>query len=339
MPTQTQKTRKAIQELGSDWIGEQPVWLGNHDGVVVSPTPGRYYARQINGQVIEVLNSRLAPPLFDLHVLVRRSRTQPGIWQIAEILQDYDSPADQGLIAAHHTQHEEEGFDRVAIDRKQVKQLSLRVSGTWTVVLFGATVVTTSGIVLIDNQELDLSSYVITAGAKFVTIQADNTGTISFIDGTVFGSPELATEADIPAPDVGKYMIGYVLFYEGQTELADNNIRVPIALSSSGGAAVWGEISGTLADQTDLQAALDLKLESVSWGDILGTLADQVDLQAELDLKLEDAPSDGETYGRKDGAWEAVATGGSELIMESGVTSPPVPIETSEGDDWIYAST
>jgi hypothetical protein len=27
---------------------------------------------------------------------------------------------------------------------------------------------------------------------------------------------------------------------------------------------------------------------------------------------------------------------GAELLMQDGVTSPPVPIETEAGDDWLY---
>lgn len=57
-------------------------------------------------------------------------------------------------------------------------------------------------------------------------------------------------------------------------------------LSATGGAAVWGSITGTLSDQTDLQAALDAKLSGVAWGIITGTLSDQTDLQAALDAKL-----------------------------------------------------
>jgi hypothetical protein len=30
------------------------------------------------------------------------------------------------------------------------------------------------------------------------------------------------------------------------------------------------------------------------------------------------------------------ATGPRELLMADGVTSPPVPIETEAGDDWLY---
>lgn len=45
---------------------------------------------------------------------------------------------------------------------------------------------------------------------------------------------------------------------------------------------------------------------SVAWGDITGTLSSQTDLQGALDAKLTDAPSDGSYYMRKDAAWEAV---------------------------------
>jgi hypothetical protein len=52
-----------------------------------------------------------------------------------------------------------------------------------------------------------------------------------------------------------------------------------------GGAAIWGGITGTLSNQTDLQTVLDSKLSSVTWGSITGTLANQTDLQSALDAK------------------------------------------------------
>src|SRR5689334_23303567 len=58
-----------------------------------------------------------------------------------------------------------------------------------------------------------------------------------------------------------------------------------------------------------------------------------------LEMGFVDAPSDGQTYGRKDGAWEVVTggTGGvAQLLMEDGVTFPPVPLTNEDGTDWIY---
>lgn len=90
-----------------------------------------------------------------------------------------------------------------------------------------------------------------------------------------------------------------------------------------GASAVWGNITGALADQTDLQSALDAKLDDsqldvdadlsadsdtliasqkavksyvdahgASWGAIGGTLSSQTDLQAVLDAKLDDSQLD-----------------------------------------------
>ena len=61
------------------------------------------------------------------------------------------------------------------------------------------------------------------------------------------------------------------------------------------GASVWGQITGTLSDQTDLQEALNAKADSAD----LGTMS-----------SVNDAPSDDKTYGRKNGEWAEVTGGG-----------------------------
>src|SRR5688572_2943756 len=115
---------KRVREIGSDWIGEQVVRLGDYSEAVSTGTPGQYFARQMNGRVITVINAIATAPRFDKRVLVRRSKIQPNIWKIAEVLEDYIDPIDEGQVAYHHEQHEEQGSDRLTIDRKQVKQLS-----------------------------------------------------------------------------------------------------------------------------------------------------------------------------------------------------------------------
>lgn len=60
-----------------------------------------------------------------------------------------------------------------------------------------------------------------------------------------------------------------------------------INATGGGGASVWGAITGTISDQTDLQSALDEKIEGVSWGDVTGSLSDQTDLNSALESKLE----------------------------------------------------
>lgn len=92
----------------------------------------------------------------------------------------------------------------------------------------------------------------------------------------------------------------------------------------------WGEILGTLGDQTDLASALNAKLEItdaastyqtlsgmsdyLSKAGNLSGLSDNATARSNLGLgnfaTVNDAPSDGQTYGRNNGAW-VVAGGGS----------------------------
>lgn len=288
-----QKTIKRIQEIGSEFLGWQVVRLGNYEEIVESGTPGRYFARQYNGDVIEVVNTARASPRFDLHVLVRRTKTQPNVWKIIEVLEDYTDPAEEGELGYHHKQHEEDGPDRLALHRKQIKQLSCRVSGTWAVRVYGATIITPNGVQVVNTKTINLASYVVTIGAKFVTIQTDEDGALSVVDGTPFGSPGIATRANIPLPSADHFMIAYILLYEGQTALQDKDIQVPIPLAGGAGGAGG----------------------------------------------VEEAPNDGEIYGRRNEAWEIIPetiNTVAKLVMEPGLSSPPVPVENVDGTDWVY---
>lgn len=113
---------------------------------------------------------------------------------------------------------------------------------------------------------------------------------------------------------------------------------IPRGESGSGGASMWGEITGTLSDQTDLQTALNAKANTADLGDL--ATQDTVDYQTEVTNKptlgalagmdsidytgnyltnkptlgtmsaVNDAPSDGNEYVRKNGSW-SVASGGT----------------------------
>lgn len=310
MTDRPNRIHKRIRELGSDWLGDQVVRLGNTAGIVETGISGQYWARQHNGKEIRVINSIAVAPIFDTRVLVSRSRHQPSIWRISEILEDYLDPVSGGAVAKHAEQHEETGFDRVTLDRKQIRQLSARAAGGWNVQVSGGAVQTESGIVIINHALLDFSSYAVTEGAKYVSIEADSTGALSLHAGAVFPAPNAGTAADIPAPDPGKYAFAYVLLYEGQTQIIDNHIRAILPLPGAGTTPL------DLFDDTE---------------------GDPEDVS-------EVAPADGtsEFAARRDHVHLYTPPpgggGSSELVMESGVTSPPVPIENSSGDDWIYSS-
>jgi hypothetical protein len=248
MATIRQRLTKLIDERAGEWLDEQVVWLGDYDQTVLTDTAGMFSARQVNGKVIKVYNSAHVPPTFDLQVKVGRSKSLPNIWQIIAIRETYTEPAAGGELAYHHEQHEFPGGDTVWVDPKQILRLTVLVedAAAFIVRVIGSVIRTTSGIAQVNTQSVDLSSYVPATGAVFVTIQADDDGLLSVVEGDVFASPFIGTFADVPAPDADKYMIAFVLLHEGN-------------------------ISGTLSNQTDLQNALDALQNSSSSGSQAGS--------------------------------------------------------------------
>lgn len=141
--------------------------------------------------------------------------------------------------------------------------------------------------------------------------------------GSIAGS--LAAQADLVAALAAKLNTAD-LASQAEAEAGTNNtkwmtaLRVAQAIESRPLAAVWGDVVGTLADQTDLQAALAAKLavsllasqaqaeagsdnatwmsplrvaQAIAalqadppWGSITGTLSAQTDLQAAIDARV-----------------------------------------------------
>jgi len=75
----------------------------------------------------------------------------------------------------------------------------------------------------------------------------------------------------------------------GQVLGLDSSLNPVWVNQSGGGSANWGNIGGTLADQTDLKNALDAAAGSAAWGGITGTLDNQTDLKNALDAKFTSA--------------------------------------------------
>jgi len=101
--------------------------------------------------------------------------------------------------------------------------------------------------------------------------------------------------------------------------------EVTIEIGQGGGDAVWGDIIGTLSNQTDLA------LQQTAQDDLISTNATDIGTNVTGILALDtsqgiqdtaiglntakvtfpEAPNDGTQYARKDLGWEAVATGGA----------------------------
>lgn len=78
----------------------------------------------------------------------------------------------------------------------------------------------------------------------------------------------------------------------------------------SGLGATWGNITGTLSDQTDLQAALDGKYDA-----------------SNPNGYIQDASADGNLYGRKNGMWEVVPSSSSVWGSITGTLSDQTDLQ------------
>jgi hypothetical protein len=228
---------KKVSKPQTGWLDVFPAVIGKADGTVLTEVPGEIYVRNVlNGQTLRVHNS-VAPNTPLLQVDVGRRVERPGLWQVKGTREAFPIPAGGANVPYHHEQHEEEGPDRLNLNRKQILYLTVRVSDAtnFLVRVYGGVPFVGTGYALIANQEVDLSAYVPAIGAVYVNIESDNDGVLTVHEGTAFEAAELATAGDIPVPEAGQYRIATVLLFESMTELLDQHILVPMPLETNPG--------------------------------------------------------------------------------------------------------
>jgi preprotein translocase subunit SecE len=272
--------QKAVQKFAAEYLNIQTARLGRLDGVTVETgTAGALWARQWNGKEIQVYNRALVPADFDLRVLVGTYRTQPNKWFILQAMEDYLTPAAGGRVAYHHSQHEFGGADVVWVNRKQVTSFSAIVSDpdAFLVQLYGGSVVTPNGVGVLDHQTVDLSSYVPAFGALYVNIEVDDDMTVTVHASDNFGSVLAANPSYVPLPDPGKYILAYILLFQGQTQLIDDYIIVPMPISmlprSAGLQVHEASADAPLdADEWGFWDVVDAVYKKITWANLKAAL-------------------------------------------------------------------
>jgi len=275
---------KLTEQRGDQWLEKIPAWLGDHTGQVSTGTPGLIFVRTAEGQVLTVFNN-IAPSEYNILVKIGRSKDQPHLWQVIERREVWSVPASSSVVH-HHQQHMFMAPDMVPIDRKQILALTVLVSdpANFIVRVYGSVVHTATGIRKIETEDIDLSSYVVTEGAKFVSIESDDDGVLTVHEGTAFDAPEIGTYADVPVPDPGKYLIAFVLLYDGQSQLSNNDIRVPFPLgviAKGSGLQIDEAAADTPADgdKFGFWDIVDDALKSITWANIKATLKTYFDAE------------------------------------------------------------
>lgn len=313
MPARTnsrlRQVLKKVQKPQTGWLDLFPAVIGKSDGTILTGTNGLIHVRNIlNGQDLTVYNF-VVPNRFGLQVEVGRRVDQLGLWQVKGALETFDTPAGGTSVPYHAEQHQFPNGDTVYINRKQITALTVLVSDAagFIVRVYGAAVRTATGIAKISTQAVDLSTYVPATGAVFVSIESDDDGALTVNEGAGFASPAIATVADIPVPAVGKYMLAFILLWGGMEELKDDQIVVPMPLA----------MDYSLFENINLDNLLDVNAPTPSAGDVLTW--DEI-----AEEWVASNPAEGHVHEH-------------ELLMEDGVTFPPVPLTNEDGTDWMYA--
>jgi hypothetical protein len=178
---------------------------------------------------------------------------------------------------------------------------------------------------------------VVISGDRYLTTSTtSNTisnGNKTFTIGT--GLSYTPTQNITISYDASNHMHGEVLTYNSGTGVLTVDINhhtgsgtyaawvVNVGGVTPATSVAWGAITGTLSSQTDLQNALDLKLAAT-------TAASTYYLQTNPDGFIGDAPSDGSTYGRNNGAWTVAGGGGSYLPLAGGALDANASVTASD---------
>lgn len=199
--------------------------LGDYSGVVETGKPYQVYARNRSGEVMKVYNYSV-PNIAGLKVEIGKVAGQ-NTWQVIGYRNAYQNPTIPN-VADHNSQHR-----YLPVYRDQLVPLMfLPTTDPFIIQIYGAAVIIDNTWAIVENQTLDLTSYVPTAGALYVTLQYDTSGAVSVVTGSTLESKEILQVSDAPPADANKILFGAVRLYDGQATLdRENDFLYPFNVS------------------------------------------------------------------------------------------------------------
>jgi hypothetical protein len=192
-------------------------FLGNHLGVVKASDDADVYVTLYNGEVIVVKNTKV-PNIPKLPVIIG-SMPESTLLQVLHSREVYESTPYPTVPAHAEKTHQWPGYDTLWIQGEQFLPglVFLKSALVLTLVEF---VYFLNGWRQLKTQDIDMSPYIPTFGAKQILIETDSAGTLSYVEGVVKGSRELLLVSDIPlVSSVTKKPLVAVKVYAGQATI------------------------------------------------------------------------------------------------------------------------
>jgi len=310
---------KKFKAEKSGWTNLFPAILGKADGTILTETNGIVYVRHsVNGRVYQAYNNGAPLDKPGLHIQVGRM-TDETVLRIKSIDRTHSETVNNGEVL-------QSLLDELFISRERFLPFLILPTdgGGFVVQVYGDVIIKSDGSFgWIDNQTLDLSSHVPTAGALFVLIESDDDGVLYVTDGTPVASKELLTPADIPSITSGRKPSCAVRLYDGQTQLYRDKNSVSDfvdarSLTSGGGGGGGGAVDSVngytgvvVLDPDDLDDSATTNKFTTA-GDIsklagIESTADVTDISnvgSSLNGASADTPLDSDTFH----FWDAVDT-------------------------------
>lgn len=307
---------RKLEKLSEFFLDRQDGWLGNYAEVVDVPNKeGMVYVRLQSGQVVEAFN-KVAPSIHNWAVTVGRDKSQPHVFRVLEERMVHPGGKTPAYIKFHHEQHEFPGPDTVFVYRDQFMPLLVYPLGGLSLQLFGDMIysIGMSNPIRVPDTVIDMTGYIPSSGARYILIEVETDGSLNYITGTSSDSREiLEVSGTIPAPTAGSIPVCAVITYQGQTVIRRD------------------------LEQRDI---VDLRMFTMGNGDAHSHTNVALDDISDVDAPT---PADGDVlmWNSVDGEWQAQtlasgATRALQLVMEPGVTNPPVPVENVDGTDYVY---
>ena len=252
---------------------EQSGKLGNFAGTVKVPNRTNYvYVRLSDNTVAECWNTRV-PPTPNLNVFVDINPRKKTELMVTDIMLASIPRGTFNAVAipGHGETHTWPEYDTVYVGYRQMLPLRVSAAGGLEIDVAGGWYLDASGTVSwYAGETTDLSSYAPTSGAKIITVSLDPTGVLSYVESANIDQFSFSWATQTPNPDNNDYPLAAVRLYAGQSTINDNNtsttdiqdLRFVPTRANASSFATWGGIGGTLANQTDLQEALNGKADA-----------------------------------------------------------------------------